>query len=175
MILLSPNAIIHIDPSGNTVATAVNAYHQLESSLPAEILPNVSGLRLEGAQVVFLEEGKKGLLILSDGRVRELGFEKEGRMLVKIVVGEEDCERAPSPGGMICGASLGNDEGECFFVGSILGDGSLLRVGRKSARGLVQSLELIPDTVIDDGMDLDEGAPLRSFLSLRSLHLTRPC
>jgi hypothetical protein len=106
----------------------------------------VSGLRLEGAQVVFLDEGKKGLLVLSDGRVRELGFEKEGRMLVKIVVGEDDCVRVPSP-----------DEGECLFVGSLLGDGSVMRVGRKNAKGLVQSLEIITDASVDDGMDLDDG------------------
>jgi hypothetical protein len=111
----------------------------------------VSGLRLEGAQVVFLDEGKKGLLVLSDGRVRELGFEKEGRMLVKIVVGEDDCVRVPSPGGAICGVALGAD------VGSLLGDGSVMRVGRKNAKGLVQSLEIITDASVDDGMDLDDG------------------
>jgi hypothetical protein len=117
----------------------------------------VSGLRLEGAQVVFLDEGKKGLLVLSDGRVRELGFEKEGRMLVKIVVGEDDCVRVPSPGGAICGVALGADEGECLFVGSLLGNGSVMRVGRKNAKGLVQSLEIITDASVDDGMDLDDG------------------
>lgn len=161
VVLLSPNAIIHIDPSGNTVATAVNAYHSHESSLLAETLPGVSGLRLEGAQVVFLEEGRKGLLLLSDGCIRELAFEKEGRMLVRIVVAEEDSERGPSPSAGVCSVSLGGEEGECTFVGSLLGDGSLLRIGRKaighSAGISVPVME--PTTLIDEenGMDLDDG------------------
>lgn len=167
VLLLTPNALIHVDPSGNAVATAVNGFHQLESSLPADEAPGVSGLRLEGSRVIFLEEGKDSteegaLLFLSDGSVRSLKFEQEGQRVLRIWVGQEILGMGPSPSEVVMtslappGAKKGTGAGTLAFVGSQLGDGALLKIARE-IDVLVKRDMGGQGPAADMGMNVDEG------------------
>jgi len=136
--------------------------------------------------VVFLEEeGKKALLVMKEGEVREVEFEKEGRMLVRIGVGEKVVGRTARPGGQIArvedagsGGKGGVREGEVVFVGGTGGEGVLLRVGREGGGEAVkvetflrQALMLEED---EEGMDIEDGTSLvlRRRLVRRTRELT---
>lgn len=172
-LLTTPNALVHIDPSGNTLASAVNLYHVIESSLPApRPPPAVTGIRLEGSRVVFLEEGKKALLVLKEGDVRELVFEKEGRMLVRIGVGETAVGKTSRPGGEVsridvAAAGKGAKEGEVVFVGGVGGEGVLLRVGREGGAEAVKVETFLRQALLqeEDEMDIEDGESAAHFLT----------
>ena len=128
--------------------------------------------------MVFLEEGKKALLVLKEGEVRELTFEKEGRMLVKIGVGEDVLGRTARPGGEIDrvdvragrsgAAKTGGKEGEIVFVGGTGGEGVLLRIGREGGGEAVKVEAFLRETMLDadaDGMDVEDGQSSVAVLS----------
>lgn len=135
---------------------------------------------------MFLEEGKKALLVCKEGEVRELTFEKEGRMLVKIGVGEEDLGRTARPGGEIGradvrvarsgAANAGGKEGEIVFIGGTGGEGVLLRIGREGGGEAVKVETFLRETMQDeevDGMDVEDGESHADLVSRsRTLALT---
>ena len=119
---------------------------------------------------MFLEEGKKALLVMKEGEVREVGFEKEGRMLVRIGVGEKVVGKTARPGGEISrvevasggGKGGGVKEGEVVFVGGTGGEGVLLRVGREGGGEAVKVETFLRQALMleeedEEGMDIEDG------------------
>lgn len=113
---------------------------------------------------MFLEGGRKALLVMKEGDVRELAFEKEGRMLVGIQVGKEAVGRTARPGGQIARlekmsgkGAAGGKEGEVIFVGGTGGEGVLLRVGREGGGEAVKVETFLREEEEEDGMDIEDG------------------
>jgi len=163
-VVLTPNALIHVDPSGNTVECAVNLYHRSEVPAGLEVRgqPNL-GLRLEGARLVFLQHGAahpEALLLLVDGSIRQVRFTKEGRQVKSITISDVETARGAAPSGVGAMAwrstGEGGEDGTMLLLGSEVGEATLVKAWNGPKTAVVPSLLPPPVKTEGPGMDVDD-------------------
>ena len=180
-VVLTPNALIHVDPSGNTVECAVNLHHRSEVPAGLEVRgqPDL-GLRLEGARLVFLQHAQsEALLLLVDGSIRQVRFNKEGRLVKSVTVSAEETAKgaAPSGVGAMAWKSVGDggEDGTVLLLGSEVGEAALVKAWNGSKEA---TLPFLPKAAKaeDIGMDVDDDlyAPSQPAAGGASLGLNKP-
>lgn len=164
-LVLTPNAIIHVDPSGNTVECAVNHFHKTEVPAGLEVRgqPDL-GLRLEGARVAFLAHATvqpEALLLLADGSIRQLRFVKEGRQVKTISVSVEETAKAAAPSGVGAmawkDAGAGGEEGTVLFLGSEVGEGALVKAWNGPRAPAAAAVPFV-NASLDGGVKAEDAA-----------------
>lgn len=171
VMLVTPNAILHVDQTSRTVGIAVNGWANRSSSIVLPIQNGEDGLpldlKLEGSRMSFVRDDSI-TLFLSDGTIRRVAVAVEGRTITKI---EVSCPVVQSvPPSTVCVF------GDHVFLGNTSGASVLLKashleeVVEKSATAPVQE---------DLDMDLDEGwssLPFQPCTSLTGIkrYLWRP-
>lgn len=129
VVVVTTSGIIHVDQTGNRVATSVNGWFSHTSRNAHNRDSERLGLTLEGSRSIFISE-KDMLLTLVTGRVHHVRFVIDGRTVSKVVVEPEaQGMRVPCPSSF---ASSGiskttTEDGETLFVGCAEGDSALLR------------------------------------------------
>lgn len=184
-VVITPNALIHVDPSGNTVECAVNLYHRSEIPVGVEVRgqPDL-GLRLEGARLVFLQHASaqlQALLLLVDGSIRDVRFVKEGRQVKSITISIEETATgaAPSGVGVLTWQSAGNDgdDGTILLLGSEVGEATLVKAWNGSTMAVSPSaLNAVKTKDPDMDLDVDDDlyAPSQPAAGLPQSGLDRP-
>ena len=120
VLVLSANAVFHIDVAGKITGKPANGWHAKQSGLvlgpPTAATPN---LRLEGAQIAFLDAFTASM-VLENGQIWLIRFTRDGRTLSSLdLVGPVAVSAAPSAVEIV--------GREFLFVASAVGDSALLR------------------------------------------------
>ena len=129
-LLVGNNEIIHVDPTGKTVAIAVNDFAKKSTSMRMKDRSDW-GLQLKGCIFQQLEKhGIEFLLIPSSGRPVLLKFELNGRIVLGLDLQLVVCETEyhGTGGQASCATCIGHD---MVFVGSNSVDSLLLRYRSK--------------------------------------------
>lgn len=165
LVILTPNALIHLDAKGNTVECAVNHYHKTEIPAGMEIRgqPDL-GLRLEGARLEFLPHSSlhaEALLFLLDGTIHSVRFTKEGGQLKSIAVSMETVARGAALSGIAATSwqsSTGDEigEGTLLFLGSEVGEGKLVKAWSGPTAPFATGSGVFAEPE-EAGMDVDDG------------------
>ncbi|EIW66021.1 hypothetical protein TREMEDRAFT_70300 [Tremella mesenterica DSM 1558] len=125
VVLVTTTGLLHIDQSGRTVATSVNAWWSHITTLPCDKSSESRKISLEGSKSVFVTE-RDMLLVLQNGDVHQVRFEMNGRAIGAIKV-DEQSSNVPAPSSMV---TTGN---QAIFVGCAEGDSLLANVDIKRA------------------------------------------
>ncbi|KAF8500474.1 CPSF A subunit region-domain-containing protein [Russula emetica] len=152
VVILTSNAVIHVDQATRRVALSVNGWQPRVSDMPT--LPTPVGMRelhLEGARMAFVEE-RTLFVVLVDGTIVPFEFVVDGKVVSRLVIGNALAQTA-SP--MV----VQKAHGEHLFVGSMVGPSVLLRTA--SVEEPVTDADMAtsgPAAVVDAGnsMDLDD-------------------
>ena len=95
VVILTTNAVIHVDQATRRVALSVNGWQPRVSDMPT--LPTLVGmreLRLEGARMAFVEE-RTLFVVLVDGSIVPFEFVIDGKVVSRLVVGKALAQTAP--------------------------------------------------------------------------------
>jgi cleavage and polyadenylation specificity factor subunit 1 len=152
VVILTSNAVIHVDQATRRVALSVNGWQPRVSDMPT--LPmsvDMRELHLEGARMAFVEE-RTLFVVLVDGTIVPFEFVVDGKVVSRLVIGNALAQTA-SP--MV----VRKTHGEHLFVGSMVGPSVLLRTA--SVEEPVTDADMAtsgPAAVVDAGnsMDLDD-------------------
>ena len=164
VVILTSNAVIHVDQATRRVALSVNGWQPRVSDMPT--LPTPVGmreLRLEGARMAFAEE-RTLFVVLEDGTIFPFEFVVDGKVVSRLVIGKALAQTA-SP--MV----VRKVHGEHLFVGSMVGPSVLLRAA--SVEEPVTEADDMgssgPAAVVDAGnsMDLDDDDGVTSTCNRR--------
>ncbi|KIK28294.1 hypothetical protein PISMIDRAFT_91657 [Pisolithus microcarpus 441] len=151
VVIVTSNALIHVDQAARRVALPVNGWAARVSDLPMLPLEKDSDLTLEGSRLVFVDE-KNFFAIRKDGMVHSVEIVSDGRTVSKLTISPALAQTTiPS---FAC--QLSN---ELLFVGSTVGPSVLLkthRVDEELPLGTVESDS--PAAVVDThtAMDIDD-------------------
>lgn len=130
-LVLSGNALIHVDQSSKVVGTALNGWHARTSSLPVDP-PSTSALKkasdeaapiaatTENSYVTFLTP-LQALLFHTDGGIFHLSFSRDGRSVTKLSLKQEPLATGSIPS---AAERVGR---EFIYTASAVGPGLLLR------------------------------------------------
>jgi cleavage and polyadenylation specificity factor subunit 1 len=153
VVILTSNAVIHVDQGTRRVALPVNGWQLRVSDMPT--LPTPVGMRdlcLEGARMAFVEE-RTLFVVLSDSTIVPFEFVVDGKVVSRLVIGTALAQTAPP-------SVVRKVHGEHLFVGSMVGPSVLLRT--TSVEEPVTDADDMaasgPAAVVDSGnaMDLDD-------------------
>lgn len=153
VVVVTTSGIIHVDQTGNRVATSVNGWFSHTSRNPHSRHCEHLCLTLEGSKAIFISE-KDMLLTLVTGRVHHVRFVIDGRTVSKVTVEPEaqgmrvPCASSFASSGI---ARATSEDGEMLFVGCAEGDSSLLR-----ARLIPREEEGAATTAPADLMEVDD-------------------
>ena len=162
VLILTSNAVIHVDMSSKIVGRPVNGWHKRTSALPLEAStsatgtaapPTVTGnISLESAHIIFLD-ALIAALILQTGELYVVRFTRDGRSLASIEV-EGPLALAVVPSLM---EAVGRDH---IFVASAVGDSTLLRWRFEGTAQIVKDEDGDGDLDLDLDIKMeDEEAP----------------
>ncbi|KAI0264066.1 CPSF A subunit region-domain-containing protein [Russula aff. rugulosa BPL654] len=153
VVILTSNAVIHVDQATRRVALSVNGWQSRVSDMPTLHTPvGMRELRLEGARMAFVEE-RTLFVVLVDGTIVPFEFVVDGKVVSRLVIGNALAQTS-SP--MV----VRKVHGEHLFVGSMVGPSVLLRTA--SVEEPVTDADDMatsgPAAVVDAGnsMDLDD-------------------
>ena len=122
VMIVTPSAVLHMDPTARLVGVAVNAWYERASAgLP---LPHadVGAPDLQGSQLVFVD-ATHALLFCADGTARTLRCDVEGRSVTALTLCDAEVPDAAPP----CALALGVP-GDRVLCASMLGDTRLYAV-----------------------------------------------
>src|SRR6267142_3615091 len=120
VIILTSNAVIHVDQATRRVALPVNGWQPRVSDMPTLPTPvGMHDLRLEGARMAFVE-GRTLFVVLADGTIVPFEFVVDGKIVSRLVIGTALAQTAPP-------TVVRKVHGEHLFVGSVVGPSVLLR------------------------------------------------
>ncbi|CAG8629175.1 177_t:CDS:10 [Dentiscutata erythropus] len=123
ILVITANAIIHVDQSSPGIGIAVNGYATSTTDFPLDHSFEHLGLALEGSHYVFLDKDEI-LLFLRNGDMYLVKLIKDGRSISRITIEKVGTNTLPS---CACDVAPGY-----FFLGSRLGDSHLVQY--KAAR-----------------------------------------
>ena len=149
VLILTPNAIIHVDMSSKVVGKVVNGWHKRSSGLPIDIQNDSSlGIPLEASHVAFIDS-HIALLVLQNSTVFRLHFVRDGRSLSKIEIeGPVAFTTVPSTV-----ETVGKD---FLFVASAISDSALLRYQISDhAKSRIPSQQIIENAESDSENEQD--------------------
>ena len=153
VVILTSNAVIHVDQATRRVALSVNGWQPRVSDMPTLHTPvDMRELRLEGARMAFVDE-RTLFVVLVDGTIIPFEFVVDGKVVSRLVIGNALAQTA-SP--MV----VQKAHDEHLFVGSMVGPSVLLRTA--SVEEPVTDADDMatsgPAAVVDAGnsMDLDD-------------------
>jgi cleavage and polyadenylation specificity factor subunit 1 len=144
--LVTATGLVHVDQSGRTVATSLNAWWGMTTSLKSDTTYEHRKLSLEGSKGIFVTE-RDMLLILHNGDVHQVRFEMDGRSVGTIKV-DEQSSGVPPPS---CVVAAG---GGSVFVGCAEGNSILARVD--VVREMIEEVQKAEEKN-DMDVDWDEG------------------
>lgn len=124
ILIISANAIIHVNQSSKWIGVAVNGYASSTTDFPLDRSFEHLGLALEGLYHVFLDSDEI-LFILRNGDLYLVKLIIEERSLTKIELKKVGTSTLPS-----CSCLVTNGY---FFVGSRLGDSYLIQYKKANA------------------------------------------
>jgi cleavage and polyadenylation specificity factor subunit 1 len=119
VLLLTADAVIHLDQSAKITGCAANGWHKRSSALPLDS-SDTPAIALEGAHVTF-PSPSLALLFLRTGDVHSLALDRDGRSLASLRISSQPIVRTVAP------SSLELVGREFLFVASAVGDSVLLR------------------------------------------------
>lgn len=153
LLVVSGNAVIHVDQAGKIIAKPFNAWHDKTSNginTPGLLMPSAStpNMSLENCSLVFTST-LNALLFLSNGAIFNLLFRRDGRTLSEITIANNE---QPIGTGTIpsCAELVGRDH---VFVGSIVGSGALLKYNAYAESG-----REVGDVEMDQGGESDSDS-----------------
>ena len=153
VVILTSNAVIHVDQATRRVALPVNGWQPRVSDMPTLPMPvGMHELRLESARMAFVEE-RTLFVVLIDGTIVPFEFVVDGKVVSRLVMGAA-LAQTTSP------TVVRKVHGGHLFVGSMVGPSVLLRTA--SVEELVTDADDMatsgPAAVVDAGnaMDLDD-------------------
>ncbi|RIB01623.1 CPSF A subunit region-domain-containing protein [Gigaspora rosea] len=118
ILIITANAIIHVDQSSPGIGIAVNGYATSTTDFPLDNSFEHLGLALEGCHYVFLDKDEI-LLFLRNGGMYLVKLIKDGRSISRITIEKVGTNTLPS-----CACYVAPDY---FFLGSRLGDSHLIQ------------------------------------------------
>ncbi|KAI0313592.1 CPSF A subunit region-domain-containing protein [Amylostereum chailletii] len=153
VVILTANAVIHVDQASRRIALPVNGWPSRISDMPMQ--PPLSGeenrnLQLEGAVLAFVDD-RTLFVILRDGLVYPVEFSVDGKIVSRLTIGAALAQTtAPS--------LVRRVVDEHLFIGSVMGPSILMRMA-----SVEEAIEIgdttSPSAVVDqtvDPMDLDD-------------------
>ncbi|KAF8268563.1 CPSF A subunit region-domain-containing protein [Lactarius quietus] len=153
VVILTSNAVIHVDQATRRVALPVNGWPPRVSDMPTLATPaGMREMRLEGARMAFVDE-RTLFVVLVDGTIIPIEFVVDGKVVSRLVPGAALAQTAPP-------TVVRKLHREHLFVGSTVGPSALLRTA--SVEEPVTELDEMatsgPAAVVDAGnaMDLDD-------------------
>ncbi len=153
VVILTSNAVIHVDQATRRVALPVNGWSPRVSDMPTLATPaGMRELRLEGARMAFVEE-RTLFVVLVDGTIIPIEFVVDGKIVSRLVAGAALAQTAPP-------TVVRKVHREHLFVASIVGPSALLRTASVE-EPITNPDEMAtsgPAAVVDAGsaMDLDD-------------------
>jgi cleavage and polyadenylation specificity factor subunit 1 len=166
VVILTSNAVIHVDQATRRVALPVNGWQPRVSDMSTLPTPmDMHELRLEGARMAFVEE-RTLFVVLVDGTIVPFEFVIDGKVVSRLVIGNALAQTAPP---MV----VRKAQGEHLFVGSMVGPSVLLRTA--SVEEPVTDADDVagsgPAAVVDAGnsMDLDDDDGVTSPTCIASI------
>jgi cleavage and polyadenylation specificity factor subunit 1 len=153
VVILTSNAVIHVDQATRRVALPVNGWQPRVSDMPTLPIPvGMHELRLEGARMAFVEE-RTLFVVLLDGTIVPFEFVVDGKVVSRLVMGAA-LAQTTSP------TVVRKVHGEHLFVGSMVGPSVLLRAASVD-EPITDADDMAtsgPAAVVDAGnaMDLDD-------------------
>ncbi|CAG8596773.1 4454_t:CDS:10 [Cetraspora pellucida] len=118
ILIITANAIIHVDQSSPGIGITVNGYAMSTTDFPLDRSFEHLGLSLEGCHYVFLDKDEI-LLFLRNGDMYLVKLIKDGRSISRIAIEKVGANTLPS-----CACSVAPGY---FFLGSRLGDSHLVQ------------------------------------------------
>ncbi|CAG8591653.1 23817_t:CDS:10, partial [Racocetra persica] len=118
ILIITANAIIHVDQSSPGIGIAVNGYAMSTTDFPLDRSFEHLGLALEGCHYVFLDKDEI-LIFLRNGDMYLVKLIKDGRSISRITIEKVGTNTLPS---CACHVAPGY-----FFLGSRLGDSHLVQ------------------------------------------------
>lgn len=85
VVIISANTITHVDQASKITALAVNGWAKRVTDLVLSSEEPTSDTHLEGSHCTFLSDTKL-LLVLVDGKMHEVDFEHEGRLVRRLLL-----------------------------------------------------------------------------------------
>ncbi|KAK9727894.1 mRNA cleavage and polyadenylation factor subunit [Basidiobolus ranarum] len=143
ILVVSANALIHVDQSSPGQGIAVNGHASKCTNFPLEERHEL-GIALEGSQHVFLSSDKL-LILLKNGDFYIVELIQNGRSLSSIRMAKAGTSVLPS-----CACKVLD---QYFFLGSRLGDSLLIKYFEKKSQPI--SMSLSEDHEKSNAMDLD--------------------
>lgn len=145
-LIICANTILYIDSSASYTGVMVNNTHRQNSDLVVSRDQSSLDLRLEGAEVCFIQElGNTAVLVTEDGQFFSLLFNKDGRRVASLEL------RPIEPDDFILSqpSSVAAGPDGTIFLGSRAGDSLLVKWYHGEA-------ESQPDEPMDDGNESDD-------------------
>ena len=171
VVILTSNAVIHVDQATRRVALLVNGWQPRVSDMPTLPMPvGMHELRLEGARMAFVEE-RTLFVVLVDGTIYPFEFVVDGKVVSRLVIGTALAQTTPP-------TVVRKVHGEHLFVGSTVGPSVLLRAA--SVEEPVTDADDMatsgPAAVVDAGnaMDLDDDDGVTQTRAWRRRSLMSP-
>ena len=149
VVIMTSNALIHIDQAARRVALPVNGWAARVSDMPMLPLENDLELTLEGGHLVFADE-KTFFVIRKDGMIHPVEILSDGRTVSKLTISPALAQTTiPSTAIQLGGGFL--------FVGSTVGPSVLLKTHRVEEELPCGGEEpATPAVVVDTHMDIDD-------------------
>ncbi|KIM69381.1 hypothetical protein SCLCIDRAFT_1207782 [Scleroderma citrinum Foug A] len=153
VVIMTSNALIHVDQAARRVALPVNGWAARVSDMPMLPLENDLELTLEGGHLVFADE-KTFFVIRKDGMIHPVEILSDGRTVSKLTISPALAQTTiPSTAIQLGGGFL--------FVGSTVGPSVLLKTHRVEEELPCGGEEpATPAAVVDTHMDIDDDDDL---------------
>lgn len=162
VIVLTSNALIHVDQAIRRVALPVNGWAARVSDMPMLPLEKDLALTLEGSRIVFANE-KTFFVIGKDGMIYPVEIMSDGRTVSKLTISSALAQTT------IPSTAIQVDNG-LLFVGSAVGPSVMLKIHHVEEEVLLSSEEqstvaAVVDTRISMDIDDDDGETDKSDVS----------
>lgn len=159
IVILTSNALIHVDQAARRVALPVNGWAARVSDMPMLPLENNLELTLEGSCLVFSDE-KTFFVILKDGMIHPVEILSDGRTVSKLILSPALAQTT------IPSTAVQLDNG-LLFVGSTVGPSVLLKTYRTEEELPSGGEEhTTPAAVVDTHMDIDDDDGEGDYLKI---------
>lgn len=161
VLLVTPNAILHVDQTSRTVGIAVNGWANRVSAINLPLQTDSDEglpleIKLEGSTLTFLRDDSIALFLV-DGSVRRLLVHMEGRNISRLEV-------SPVIAHTTIASVISVFNAERVFIGSTAGPSVLLRA--QHSEEIVEKAKVDTVAAVEEEMELDEG--MLSYLALKT-------
>ncbi|KAG8954872.1 mRNA cleavage and polyadenylation factor subunit [Tulasnella sp. 424] len=151
VLLVTPNAILHVDQTSRTVGVAVNGWANRVSAINLPIQTDGDEghpleIKLEGSSLAFLRDDSIAIFLV-DGSVRRLLVHMEGRNISRLEV-------SPVIAQCTIASVVSVFNSERVFIGSTAGPSVLLRA--LHSEEVVEKAKVDTVATVEEEMELDE-------------------